>query len=51
MALDSFVAESVSLLFPQTGATEIVVEAAKRARFAASDGRYDEMFGLESTNK
>ena len=44
MALDSFVAESVSLL--QTGATEIVVEAAKRARFAASDGRYDEMFGL-----
>ena len=44
MPLDSFVAESVSLL--QTGATEIVVEAAKRVRFAAPDGRYDEMFGL-----
>jgi uncharacterized oxidoreductase len=44
MSLDSFVAESVSLL--QTGATEIVVEAARRVRFAASDGRYDEMFGL-----
>lgn len=50
MSLDSFVAETVSLLQSQPHATEIVVDAAKRVRFAActgcSAGRYDEIFGL-----
>ncbi|OJZ64521.1 oxidoreductase [Mycobacterium paraffinicum] len=43
MALDSFVAETLSLLC-QSDAAEVVVDAARRVRFAARDGRYDETF-------
>ena len=44
MTLDSFVAEVVSLLRRQPDAAEVVVEAAKRVRFAARDGHYDDIF-------
>lgn len=44
MILDSFVAEAVSLLRSEPDAAEIVVDAAKRVRCAAHDGRYDDVF-------
>ncbi|WP_406815362.1 SDR family oxidoreductase [Mycobacterium sp. M23085] len=44
MSLNAFVAETVSLLYSQPYADEIVVEAAKRVRFATLDGHYDDIF-------
>lgn len=44
MSMKSFVAEAFSLLHSQPDATEIVVDAAKRVRFAARDGHYDDTF-------
>lgn len=44
MSLDSFVAEAISLLRTQPDADEIVVDAAKRVRFATRDGHYDDVF-------
>lgn len=44
MALDRFVAETMSLLRSDPDATEIVVEAAKRVRCAARDGHYEAVF-------
>lgn len=44
MTLDSFVVEAVSLLRSEPDAAEIVVDAAKRVRCAAHDGRYDDIF-------
>jgi uncharacterized oxidoreductase len=44
MSLDAFVAETVSLLHSQPDAAEVVVDAARRVRFAARDGHYDEIF-------
>lgn len=44
MSLDAFVAETISLLHSQPDAEEVVVEAAKRVRFAARDGHYDDIF-------
>jgi uncharacterized oxidoreductase len=44
MSVDSFVAETVSLLRREPDAAEIVVDAARRVRFAARDGHYDDIF-------
>ncbi|WP_029373843.1 SDR family oxidoreductase [Mycobacterium sp. UM_WWY] len=44
MSLDAFVAETISLLHSQPDAEEVVVDAAKRVRFAARDGHYDDIF-------
>ncbi|MEY8015426.1 MULTISPECIES: SDR family oxidoreductase [Mycobacterium] len=44
MSLDAFVVEAMSLLRSQPDAGEIVVEAARRVRFAARDGHYDDVF-------
>lgn len=44
MSLDTFVAETMSLLHSQPDVAEIVVDAAKRVRFAARDGHYDDVF-------
>ncbi|GAS89517.1 SDR family oxidoreductase [Mycolicibacterium brisbanense] len=44
MSLDAFVAETISLLHSQPDAEEVVVHAAKRVRFAARDGHYDDIF-------
>lgn len=44
MSLNDFVAETVSLLHGQPDAAEIVVDGAKRVRFAARDGHYDDVF-------
>ncbi|OBI24821.1 oxidoreductase [Mycobacterium sp. E1386] len=44
VALDAFVAEAISLLRSNPGATEIVVDAARRVRFAAREDSYDEIF-------
>lgn len=44
MTLHAFVAETISLLRSQPDAAEIVVDAAKRVRFAARDGHYDDVF-------
>ncbi|MCV7100759.1 SDR family oxidoreductase [Mycobacterium palustre] len=44
MSLDAFVAHAFSLLQSQPDAAEVVVDAAKRVRFAARDGRYDDIF-------
>ena len=44
MSLDAFVAETMSLLRGQPDAAEIVVDAAQKVRFAARDGRYDDVF-------
>lgn len=44
MSLKAFVAEAVSLLRSRPDAAEIVVNAAQRVRFAARDGRYDDIF-------
>ncbi|OCB30524.1 oxidoreductase [Mycobacterium malmoense] len=41
---DAFVAEVVSLLRSDPDATELVVDAARRVRFATRDGRYDAIF-------
>ncbi|OCB54325.1 oxidoreductase [Mycobacterium malmoense] len=42
---DAFVAEVIALLRSDPDAAELVVDAARRARFAARDGRYDAIFG------
>ncbi len=44
MSVDAFVVEAMSLLHSQPDAGEIVVEAARRVRFAARDGHYDDVF-------
>jgi uncharacterized oxidoreductase len=44
MSVDAFVAEAMSLLHSQPDAGEIVVDAAKRLRFAARDAHYDDIF-------
>jgi len=44
MSVDAFVAEAMSLLHSQPDAAEIVVDAAKRLRFAARDAHYDDIF-------
>ncbi|OBI38560.1 SDR family oxidoreductase [Mycobacterium colombiense] len=44
MSLNSFVAETISLLHSQPHAAEIVVDAAQLVRFAARDGHYDDVF-------
>jgi uncharacterized oxidoreductase len=44
MPLNAFVAETMSLLHSQPDADEIVVDAAKRVRFAVRDGHYDDVF-------
>lgn len=44
MTVDAFVAETVSLLRNRPDADEVVVDAAKRVRFAAHDGHYDDIF-------
>ncbi|OBH03954.1 MULTISPECIES: SDR family NAD(P)-dependent oxidoreductase [unclassified Mycobacterium] len=44
IALEDFVAESISLLRSQPHADEVVVDAARRVRFAGRDGSYDEIF-------
>jgi uncharacterized oxidoreductase len=44
MSLDSFVGETISLLSAGPPAGEVVVDSAKRVRFAERDGRYDEVF-------
>lgn len=44
MSLDAFVVEAMSLLRSQPDAGEIVVEGARRVRFAARDGHYDDVF-------
>ncbi|WP_102417916.1 SDR family oxidoreductase [Mycobacterium sp. 4858] len=46
MTLDSFVAEVISRLRSEPDATEVVVDAARRVRFAARDGCYDETFDV-----
>ncbi|WP_067976889.1 SDR family oxidoreductase [Mycolicibacter icosiumassiliensis] len=46
MPLDYFVAETMSLLRNDPDAAEIVVEAAKRVRYAARDGHYEAVFDL-----
>jgi uncharacterized oxidoreductase len=43
MPLDSFVAEVMSLLHSRHDAAEIVVDAARRVRFAARDN-YNDVF-------
>ncbi|CPR09829.1 DltE protein [Mycobacterium bohemicum DSM 44277] len=48
MALNDFVAQTMSLLRGRPDATEIVVGGAERVRFAARGGRYDAVF--ESVN-
>lgn len=44
MSLEAFAAEAMSLLRGHPDATEIVVDAARRVRFAARDGHYDDVF-------
>lgn len=44
MPLNTFVAEMISLLHSQPDAAEVVVDAAKRVRFAARDGHHDDIF-------
>lgn len=44
MPLDCFVAQTMSLLRSDSNAAEIVVDGAKRVRFAASGGTYDDVF-------
>ena len=44
MSLDNFVGETISLLNAEPSAGEVVVDSAKRVRFAERDGRYDEVF-------
>lgn len=44
LSLDDFVAETISLLEVEPCAGEIVVDSAKRVRFAERDGHYDEVF-------
>lgn len=44
MSVDSFVAEVVSLLRREPEAAEIVVDGARRVRFAAREGHYDDIF-------
>jgi len=44
MSLDSFVGETISLLNAEPPAGEVVVDSAKRVRFAERDGRFDEVF-------
>jgi uncharacterized oxidoreductase len=44
MSLDSFVAETISLLEAQPDATEVVVDAAKHVRFAACGDGYQQIF-------
>jgi len=44
MSLKAFVAETMSLLRSQPDADEIVVDAAKRVRFAVRDGHYGDVF-------
>ncbi|OBF72000.1 oxidoreductase [Mycobacterium sp. 852002-51613_SCH5001154] len=44
VALDAFVAEAISLLRSNPAATEIVVDAARRVRFAAREDSYGEIF-------
>lgn len=44
MPLKSFVGETISLLNAEPPAGEVVVDSAKRVRFAERDGRYDEVF-------
>ena len=44
MPLDEFITETMTLLQTQPDADEIVVERAKRFRFAERDGAYDEIY-------
>ncbi len=44
MALDEYIAETMTLLQTQPEATEIVVERVKRFRFAERDGVYDDIY-------
>ncbi len=44
MALEDFVAETISLLRSHPHADEVVVDAARRVRFAGRGGSYDEVF-------
>lgn len=44
LTLDAFVAEVISLLRSKPDAAELVVDAARRARFAARDGCYGAIF-------
>jgi uncharacterized oxidoreductase len=44
MPLDQFIAEAMAILTRQPTPPEVCVENAKRLRFAAENGKYNEIF-------
>lgn len=48
MPLDDFLSEVMALLSTQSEATQVIVDRAKRQRFAVANGNYDEVLAAQS---